>query len=267
MCSLLAVMMSSISIGSLGEKISFRSHGEGSPLVLLHGFLESSFIWSDLEKTWSRKRQVVCIDLPGHGASDVLAAEHGMELMAQSVMTVLNHLKLSQVELLGHSMGGYVALALLELYPERVSRIGLMNSSTAADSPERKENRERSVELVTKNKPAFVSMALKNLLPSDNYRIHKDSIEKMKNHAIGFPTEGIVAALLGMKNRTDRSDVLGSFTGTKYFISGRRDSLLPAEESKKQAITSGAVYFEVDGGHLSYLGNKMEVEEIVQFID
>lgn len=235
--------------------------------MLLHGFLESSNIWSDLEKSWALKRQVICIDLPGHGLSGILAAEHSMGLMAHSVKAVLDHLELSKVELLGHSMGGYVALALLELYPERVSRIGLMNSSTAADSPLRKENRERSIRLLKKNKSAFVSMALKNLLPTDSYRIHKDSIEMMKDLAMGFPTEGIIAALRGMKNRTDRSEVLRSFHGTKYFISGRRDSFLAPEENKKQALASGAVYFEVDGGHLSYLENKMEVDEIVQFID
>lgn len=190
-----------------------------------------------------------------------------MELMARSVMAVIDYLNLAQVELLGHSMGGYVGLAILELYPDRVSRIGLMNSSTAADSLERKENRERSAALVKKNKPAFVSMALKNLLPSDNYQLFKDTIDKMKDEAIAFPTQGIVAALLGMKCRTDRSQVLRSFFGTKYFISGRRDALLPVEEGKKQAIAAKAVYFEVDGGHLSYLENKKEVDEIVHFID
>ena len=189
-----------------------------------------------------------------------------MELMARSVLAVLDHLNLPQVELLGHSMGGYVALAILELHPDRVFRIGLMNSSTAADSIERKENRERSVVLVNKNKSAFISMALKNLLPSDNYQIFKDSIEKMKVEAVAFPTSGITAALLGMKNRTDRSEVLHSFPGTKYFISGRRDTLLDVEEGKKQAIASGSVYFDVDGGHLSYLENREEVDEIVQFI-
>lgn len=234
--------------------------------MLLHGFLESSSIWFDLESSWTRTRQVICIDLPGHGRSDVLEEIHSMELMARSVLAVLDHLNLPQVELLGHSMGGYVALAILELHPDRVFRIGLMNSSTAADSIERKENRERSVVLVNKNKSAFISMALKNLLPSDNYQIFKDSIEKMKVEAVAFPTSGITAALLGMKNRTDRSEVLHSFPGTKYFISGRRDTLLDVEEGKKQAIASGSVYFDVDGGHLSYLENREEVDEIVQFI-
>ena len=260
-------MMSSIIVGPSGEKVYFRSQGNGSPLVLIHGFLESSAIWFELEESWARSRRVISIDLPGHGLSDVLAEVHSMELMAQAVGAVIDHLNLSRVELLGHSMGGYVSLALLELYPEKVSGIGLMNSSTSADSHERKQIRERSVDLVTRNKPAFVSMALKNLLPSDNYQIYKDSIEKMKNEALSFPTSGIVAALRGMKSRTDRTATLHSFSGAKYFISGRRDSLLTVEEIKKQAIAAGAVYFEVDGGHLSYLENKQEVEEIVQFID
>ena len=110
-------------------KIAFKVKGKGRAIVLLHGFLESSEIWSGYAEKLSRVYKVVLIDLPGHGQSDCFGYVHRMELMAQSVKAVLDSLHLRRYILVGHSMGGYVSLAFAGLYAENMKGMVLFHST------------------------------------------------------------------------------------------------------------------------------------------
>jgi pimeloyl-ACP methyl ester carboxylesterase len=99
-------------------KIYYDTKGTGNPLVLLHGFLESSKIWKPFIPSLAAKRQVVTIDLPGHGKSGNLGSIHSMEEIATCIVnTVLKKLKISRATLAGHSMGGYVCSCLSGTIP------------------------------------------------------------------------------------------------------------------------------------------------------
>ena len=249
------------------KTIYYSTQGEGNPIVLLHGFLESSSIWEPFISEFGKRRQIVCIDLPGHGKSEVLAEEHSMELMAEVVEQVLKELQLEKIDLLGHSMGGYVALAFVEKHPEMVNRLILLNSTSVADTDEKKENRDRSAELVQKNKKAYISMAISNLLTAENNLRFQDQVEALKTEAMQFPTEGITAALKGMKNRTDRTGVLKHFPGKKFMLTGEQDPLLEYQEIEDIAEGTRSKLYAFPGGHLSYLENKNQFLKIVHFID
>ena len=110
-------------------KIHYTVSGAGKTIVLLHGFLETSSMWKDLEPEFARTHQVVCIDLLGHGQTDSLGYVHAMEDMADAVFAVLRHLKIKNAKVIGHSMGGYVALALAEQQPQLFEGLCLMNST------------------------------------------------------------------------------------------------------------------------------------------
>lgn len=247
--------------------IYYTAEGQGNPIVLLHGFLESGSIWNSFIAEFGKRRQIINIDLPGHGQSGVVSEEHSMELMAEAVDGVLQQLGLEKVDLLGHSMGGYVALAFLERYPEKVRKIILLNSTTVADSDEKVENRERSIELVKKNKKAYVSMSISNLLTPMNLDRFQGEVALLKEEAAKFPTEGITAALKGMKNRTDRTGVLKHFHGPKFILTGEQDPLLEYQEIEDIAEETRSKLYAFPGGHLSYLENKGQFLKIVQFIE
>lgn len=248
------------------SEIHFTSQGNGEPIVLLHGFLESSNIWNPFVEKWSRIRQVICIDLPGHGQSEVVAKVHTMELLAEVVEHVVNQLGLSKIALLGHSMGGYVSLAYLEHYSEKVHKLILLNSIAKADSEERKKTRERAALLVSKNKSAFISMAINNLLHPDNYEMFKDDLKNMKSQALEFPSQGIIAALLGMSSRRDRTEVLNNFKGEKFFVAGKDDPILSVEAVREQSVQTQALLYELPGGHLSFLESRKGFEQIMKVI-
>ena len=120
-------------------RIHYTDQGKGAAVILLHGFLENVSMWDDLAEELSKRNRVVCIDLLGHGASGGLKQAHSMQMMAEVVHFVINRLKLKQIILIGHSMGGYVSLALLEKYASSVKAICLVNSTAVADSENRKK--------------------------------------------------------------------------------------------------------------------------------
>jgi len=134
-----------------GRRLSYTSRGEGSALVFLHGFLENKSIWDSFADVLSASFRVLQIDLPGHGDSDVIADCHSMELMADAVAGVCEHEGVEDFVLIGHSMGGYVSLALLRKFPQRVKALVLFHSPASADNPEDSANRLRTIEVDKKD--------------------------------------------------------------------------------------------------------------------
>ncbi|HSP12791.1 MAG TPA: alpha/beta hydrolase [Salegentibacter sp.] len=247
--------------------IQFSTKGTGNPLVLLHGFLESSDIWEDFQKSVSEKRQVVCIDLPGHGRSGCIDQVHTMRDMAQAVKAVLDELNIDRAFLAGHSMGGYVNLEFQNIFPTIPTGLALINSTPKADSEERRIIRDRATELVFKNKRAFVNMAISNLLTPENNKRFKPQVDELKHRALNFPKEGIIAALQGMKVRADHSQLLESVKFPKYIIAGEKDPIMGYNEIKKVASTCKTGFFSYPGGHLAFIENKKGLMNFMHFID
>lgn len=237
-------------------EIYYKAVGEGEATVLLHGFLESSQIWEGFLPEFSMYGKIITIDLPGHGRSGCIGEVHSMELMAAAVHEVLQTLGVKRANFIGHSMGGYVGLAFLEKYPGLVNDFMLLNSTPQADTDEKKDIRERSVQLVEKNKQAYVSMAIKNLLSPNNTEKFAKEIQELIEVASEFPTSGITAALKGMKIRTDRTAVLSNFTGNKIIVAGIEDPLINLKDLKQLAADCGCGFIIFPGGHLSYIESK-----------
>jgi len=250
-----------------GKKIFYSVQGSGNALVLLHGFLESSSIWNDLSKELVENHKLITLDLPGHGRSETLGDVHSMELMASVVHSLVEELNLQEIGLLGHSMGGYVALAFAEAYPEKLSQILLLNSSAAADSPERKLNRNRALELIHQEKKGFISSAIPQLFSEDSRKIFEREIQDLITEARQYSSRGIAANILGMRDRKDRTEVLKSFKRPKIVICGEKDPIIPLEHSKSLAIATDTPIEILSGSHMSWLENPLEIVKIVHFIE
>ncbi|MBZ9728207.1 alpha/beta fold hydrolase [Salegentibacter sp. JZCK2] len=247
--------------------ISFTSQGTGNPLVLLHGFLESKEIWKDFAEELSINRQVICIDLPGHGESGNISEIHTMTDMAEAVKYILDELNIKKASFVGHSMGGYVSLEFQNIFPTICHSLVLVNSTPQADSEERKANRDRAAALVLKNKRAFVSMAISNLLTPENNKVFKSQIEELKNRALEFSTEGIYAAIKGMKIRTDHTGLFAKFKGQKIIVAGKQDPVLDFNTIKIIALRCGSEFKSLPDGHLSFMENTKEFQKILRFVD
>ncbi len=116
------------------KTIRVSDEGKGNAVVFLHGYLESLDIWDGFYERFALHYRVVRIDIPGHGESGVVAKVHSMDLMAEAVETVLQHLGIEKCVLAGHSMGGYVSLAFLAHFSKYLAGVCLFHSSPFAEA-------------------------------------------------------------------------------------------------------------------------------------
>ncbi|MEP3838824.1 MAG: alpha/beta hydrolase [Algibacter sp.] len=251
-----------------GIKIFFTDQGQGTTLVLLHGFLENASMWNPFIPKLSQNNRVVTIDLLGHGKTGCLGYVHTMELMAEAVQAVLSHLMVSQFYVVGHSMGGYVALALAEKNPETLKGICLMNSTPKEDSPERKKNRDRAIQAVKKNHKTFIQLAIGNLFSPKNRTTFAENIKNLIKEAQQTPLQGIIAALEGMKIRKDRTHFFHWRPYKSMLIISKKDPVLSFSDLMSQSINTNVNLVEFDGGHMSHIENKEEfLHKIMHFIE
>lgn len=252
-----------------GAKIHFEKNGMGKkvPLVLLHGFLEDSQIWESIVKDLQKERQVICIDLPGHGKSEGISEVHSMELMADVVREVLRSLGIPEISIAGHSMGGYVSLEFLKNFPMMVKSVMLINSTPVEDSVEKRKIRERSVKVVGENKKAYVKMAISNLYSESSKEKFAEEIENLISRAAEMKVKNIQAALKGMKIRTNYLEVLESFKGQKIIAASEEDPVLEISELEKVSNETGSSFHKLKNGHNSYMEDISNLVQTMHFID
>ncbi|MES2863552.1 MAG: alpha/beta hydrolase [Bacteroidota bacterium] len=244
-------------------KISYTDAGKGTAVVLLHGFLENSTMWNYLAPVLTKKNRVVCIDLLGHGQTDCLGYVHTMEDMADAVQQVLSELKIRKAVFVGHSMGGYAALAFAELYPETMKGLVLLNSTSRADSDERIANRTRAIKAVKQNYVAAVRMSIANLFSEENREKLIEQIEWVREEALQTPLQGIIAAQEGMKLRKDREVLLHFAPYPIMLILGKKDPVLNYEENLEQIEGTNVQLVTFNDGHMSHLENQVELEKVM----
>lgn len=247
------------------KAIYYKVYGNGKALVLLHGFLESSAIWEHFVSALSKTYQVILIDLPGHGRTPVIDKIHTMELMAESVKRVLDHLHISKCLMVGHSMGGYITLEVARQYPELLQGIVLFHSHAAADTEEHKENRRRLIEIVKLNKKGFVKQFIPDLFAEINLVKFQNEIEQLGILADKTSALGIIAALQGMKERSGKFDLLLNTEIPVLFIAGKEDLRIPVQNVLAQAILPrhSEVLVLADVGHMGFIEAKDETLRII----
>jgi len=242
-------------------KISYTDSGKGTAIVLLHGFLENSTMWDYFIADFSKKYRIITIDLLGHGNTEPLGYVHSMEDNADVVHAVLSELKIRKAVFVGHSMGGYVALAFAELYADNIKGVVLLNSTSRADSDERKTNRDRAIKAVKQNYSNFVRLSIANLFSENNRERLAQEIENVKIEALKTPLQGIVASLEGMKIRKDREVILHFAPYPILLVLGKNDPVLNYEESTEQIEGTAVKLLAFPDGHMSPIENRDDLKK------
>ena len=203
------------------------------PLVLLHGFMENTSIWDDMLPHLSEQFSIIKIDLPGHGKSEVYQKVNTVEFMAEKVKEVIDFLNLEKINLLGHSLGGYVTLAFAEKFPELLNSITLFFSTTLPDDEEKKNIRKRSIAVMDENFSTFVKTSIPNLFSNNEKDILEGKIELAKEISKSNNLEGIKAAQLGMAERPNRTEILEKLDAKILIIAGKQDNAVKNESLLK----------------------------------
>jgi pimeloyl-ACP methyl ester carboxylesterase len=250
-------------------EIAFTDVGKGRAVVFLHGFLGSSEIWQGLTADLKKSYRVICIDLPGHGKTPCIGYAHSMDRMARSVKAVMDSLRLKKYVMVGHSMGGYVALAFADLYPDNLKGLCLFHSSAYPDSDEKKVDRQRAIEVVKANKNIYTKTTIQNLFAKKNLKYLKEEIAFALGIARKTSQQGIVAALIGMKDRPARDLILGLVHYPIMMVIGEHDNVLapaPLFEQAELIKQPTVLYLEHDG-HFGFLESpKLSAKEMRKFL-
>lgn len=246
--------------------IAFYQYGnpKGKAVVWLHGFLEDSRMWKYLIDDLPVSLRHIFIDLPGFGNSQCIAYVHTMEEMAEVVMRVLKELKVKKAALIGHSMGGYVALAFGEKFPETVRSMCLLHSTAAADTPEKIQNRNRGIELAKKNSELFAKTTFKGLFADWAHEQFSELIDQQAEIAGKTVVQGIVAALEGMKIRPDRTVLLHFAPFEIYHIAGDEDPVFKGQSLLEQFQAPKVRSYIIKAGHMSHIENRPELLKVLR---
>jgi pimeloyl-ACP methyl ester carboxylesterase len=207
--------------------LGYTEMGMGNSVVLLHGYLEAKEMWSDLALDLSKSYRVICPDLPGHGKSTFEGLEVSMEYAAATIAKLLDFLGIEHCVLVGHSMGGYVALAFAELFPEKLKGLVLFHSHPFADSDEKRKNRQFEIEQVAAGYfESMINTNIPRLFANYNLERLRAWVESWKTMALATPETGVMAALCGMAGRRDRNSILSELQIPVLMIFGRNDNLI-----------------------------------------
>jgi len=237
-----------------------------STVVFLHGYLLSSEQWSKLALHRAPWRSVF-IDLPYHGAhkEEKLKARN-LEDYADFVLDKINKAGIENYTLVGHSMGGYIGLIMLQKDP-KLKQLILLHSNIWEDSLERKKNRERVARVVSRSKTLFLKEALPLLFK--NAVKHQREIDLLVNSARGMEAEGIVHGALSMRDRREAHEIVRKNKERCFFIQGSHDALIPKDEAKlvwEQVAESNHFFLIPDCGHMSPIERPRILQHVLEII-
>lgn len=210
-----------------GKHIAYRCEGVGPTLVFLHGFPMDHRVWDQFVIPFQQQFQTIMIDLPGFGASELLAAEHPMWLMAQAVDAVLVAEKIEKALLIGHSMGGYVSLAFAKQFSAKLTGLVLFHSHAMPDDDVAKASRAVALTQIETDAVAYVSNFINGLFSPDFDAKYPENVGRIKEIALEQQSSSVKAAVAGLRDRESQLQLLSETKLPLLFILGKDDSRMP----------------------------------------
>jgi len=251
--------------------IFVKTEGEGPHLLLLHSYWGSLLLFDDLVRELSNNRKVIRIDLPGHGNSGTPPPGYRFDSFAGVLEELLNRLNIGgKISIIGHSMGGYIAMAYADRFPKRIESLILMHSPVRGADILSIKSRNREADLLRKGKRELL---LQVTVPSNFGLIQGGSIE----HALEVvmqtskqvTLDGALRSIEAMNHRNDYLKTLQSGTFPILIIVGKYDKVYDAEEQLEDASKIPAeVIFLQHSGHMGFMEEPGKVlSRLKHFLD
>ena len=249
-------------------ELHFDQSGSGTPLLLIHGFPFDGRSWEGQLKALSGQAHVLAPDLPGFGDSPAGEPPYTVERYAEDCVAVLDGLDITEPVVVGGlSMGGYIALAFVRHFPERVAGLLLASTRPGADSEEGKANRDKAIaEVKAKGVAALVEGMHPKLLAPSTYETKPEVAARLKGIMLNASEAGVVGALQAMRDRPDATEELAQIEVPALVIHGEEDGVIPISEAEDMA--AALPYAELvrvaDAGHLPNMEQPQAFNEAVE---
>ena len=250
-----------------GKRISYTDSPGGYPVVLIHGYLETSESWNGFKDKLAGHFRIIAVDLPGHGSSDLTSAIQTMEEMASSVKLLLDSLGIQRFFLIGHSLGGYVTLAFLEMFGDSLSGYCLFHSHPFPDTLEALEKRRSEISLaLSGQKDLIYPDNILKMFADRNHTLFAAAIERARDIASEIPAEGIIAVLKGMMLRPSRLSFVEEGKVPFLWILGALDNYIDCKTMKTMVDMPGnAILVVLDrSGHMGFIEEQDRSVSIVR---
>jgi len=248
------------------SSVHFRTMGSGNPVVLLHGFCESNQIWGVFANLLAQHCQLIVPDLPGFGKSQLPSPSFSIDSIGEAMWQWLDGMGVKNPVIVGHSLGGYVALAMTHQRDKDVAGFSLFHSTAKADTPEKKLNRDKTIAFVNKN---GVAPYIETYVPGLFFNKESHAMKDVYPIAYSTPADTLVGYLAAMRDRPDRRQVLDDFDKPVLIIAGEKDDIIPLDTLMDQAVQlrKGRLSILSDTGHMGMLESTIRSVEIVtQFV-
>jgi pimeloyl-ACP methyl ester carboxylesterase len=233
----------------------YTSGGEGNTVVLLHGFAEDSSIWDGFASQLSTHYNLIIPDLPGTGKSTLPGGTQvGLEDYAESIHFILARENVENCCMIGHSMGGYIALAFAEKFPDMLDGIGLFHSSAYEDDEQKKATRNKAIQFIReKGSMAFLKTSIPGLFADEGES--KNAIAQLIEKATQFSPEALIQYYQAMIARPDRTKVLKDALFPVLFMMGAHDKAVPFEQSLQQSYLPAQSHIHIlrNSAHMGML--------------
>jgi len=239
--------------------IAFSQQGTGQPLILIHGFCESKEMWKTFSNHLSKSHQVFSPDLPGFGQSPLQQDHISLEEVAVWLQEWMDENQIQNPIVIGHSLGGYVTLALTELMGTKLKGIGLFHSTAFADDEEKKKTRNKTIDFVKKHGvDKFIDSFVPPLFSEQHQTEQAGKIEELIALGKKSSKKGVLAFIAAMRDRKDRFDVWKTFQGPKLMIAGELDPAVKVKSSRMHKPFA-THYHELTGvGHMGMFESEIE---------
>lgn len=240
----------------------FQSRGKGDPVILLHGFPFNQKVWASFAEKLGEKYKVYTVDLPGFGDSPVLPLPFTIDQVSDAMISWIRNNNINNSVLIGHSLGGYVALATVKKAPELFRSFVLFHSTAYADNDEKKQSRNKVLDFIDKN---GVTVFTSNFIASLFVNQQHPAIEKVRSIAVEAKADVVKGYTIAMRDRTERTDVLRSFGKPILFLAGERDAGISVDSINKQAAISlkAEAHILPEVAHMGMFENEKKCLEVI----
>jgi 3-oxoadipate enol-lactonase len=236
--------------------LQFTERGVNVPVILLHGFPLNNTIWASQLRDLHDMCRLIAPDLRGHGASHApQKASYDMESMANDVLALMDTLALPKAAVIGHSMGGYVALAMWRLAPERITGFGLVGSHAWADTDEGRQARLKLAEKLVDGNSAAVADAMMPKMFAAPAAEDPEMVTPLREMMLKTPQLTAAGCLRGMASRPDSTALLPEITVPSLVLVGQHDQIVSRERAQTMAAAMPhCLLIEIEGaGHMPML--------------
>lgn len=241
------------------KRIAYSINGKGKCILLLHGYTESKGIWVDFCEDLAHDYCIICPDIPGHGESELLE-NNSIQDWADTIVALIKNHNYSTCVAIGHSMGGYILSNMAARFPHMIEGLGYFHSSAKADSQEVRENRMRTIDIISQGKGTFLNKFISDLFAPENQEKYDAQIKALQQKATQISTNALIISQKSMAERSSQIEMLSSAKFPILYIIGKKDKRSDIKAIIEQVFIAKktSVLILENCGHMGYIEAKEE---------